>query len=86
LPKGLFYLNLRAVFSSARESCIIIFAGSVRIKKHPITKQECETFLSIVDHFVSFLVEFLFSAESAHRPIFYVGIFHAEGGEFRWQS
>jgi len=57
LPKGLFYLNHRVVFSSTRESCIILFADLARIKNCPITKEECEAFFLIVDHFVICFVE-----------------------------
>jgi len=36
----------------------------------PITKEECEAFLLIVDHFVVSSCWIISSAESAHRPIF----------------
>ena len=78
LPKGLFYLKHRAVFSSAHESCIISFADSVRIINCPITIEECETFFLIVDHFVVSFLNYPLLRPSLHVGRFFFGTFHAE--------
>ena len=85
--QGAFLLTFLMHFSSSCESCIILIADSVDGHVRPdFTKEECEAFLLIVDHFVisSFLIiisgrvcisaDFYFSALPCGEEVIWFGI------------